>query len=568
MIHSILHAQPEPLAKARPDAPSGLGTIIGQALAKNPSERYRTMEDLLVDLKAVADGLRPLKARPRPGERKIFGVKSAYVYTGLAIVIFAAYGINVGGIRDRLLGKSAAPARAVKLAVLPFSNLSNDPEQEYLSDGLTQQMNVQLASLNPEVLGVIGNTSVARYKKTKIPIDQIGRELAVDYVLEGGAQREGSRIRITAELIKVKDQTQIWAESFDREFSSVLVLQSEVARKVAGALALKLLPSEQARLANARAVNPEAYEAYLKGSQYASMLTKASLDTAYDYFELATKKDPNYALAYAAIAGVWNKRNQMGLAPWAEAIPKSRAAILKALEIDNDLPEAHLFLASSYTYGEFDLKAGDRELDRVDELGGSPADGGHIDMIMGRPDEAMAKVKKGLALDPFNLSVLSSYAMVLHCAKRYEDAVAQARKALAIQSDAPVALGALYLSLRELKKYDELAGMDRANLSGFPELQEAYSRAYAKMGYLKTWAFLADDVAALHDKGMDAIEIADNYMLRGDKAKALDWLEKAYSEHNPDLPYISCFPRCDPLRSEPRFQALLRRMGIPVMENK
>jgi tetratricopeptide (TPR) repeat protein len=350
--------------------------------------------------------------------------------------------------------------------------------------------------------------------------------------------------------------------------SGILALQSEVSQKVARALALKLLPAEQARLANARAVNPEAYEAYLKGYQYAMMLTKASLDTAFNYFELATKKDPNYALAYASIAGVWNKRNQMGLAPWAEAIPKSRAASRKALEIDDSLPDAHLYLASSYIFGEFDFEAGGRELERVAELGGLKDDVGYMDLIMGRPDDAMAKAKKGLALDPFNLSLLSGYATVLHCAKRHEEAVAQARKALAIQFDAPVARIALYLSLRELKKYDEVADMDKTNLSGFPEFQEAFVRAYAKLGYVKAWASLADDRAALHDKGMDAIEIADSYMLRGDKAKALDWLDKAYEEHNPMLPFISCYPRYDPLRSEPRFQALLRRMGIPVDERK
>jgi tetratricopeptide (TPR) repeat protein len=214
-----------------------------------------------------------------------------------------------------------------------------------------------------------------------------------------------------------------------------------------------------------------------------------------------------------------------------------------------------------------DWIAAEREQKRALELGPVPEQG-HKDLIMGRLDEALAIGKKALENDPFNPKAQSFYAMSLHCARRYEEAIEVARKTLAMQPDAPVAQGALYLSLRELKKYDELAGMDRANLSGFPELQEAYSRAYAKMGYLKTWAFLADNVAALHDKGMDAIEIADNYMVRGGKAKALNWLEKAYEEHNPNLPYISCTPRWDPLRSEPRFQALLRRMGIPVRDNK
>jgi TolB-like protein len=567
MIHSILHAQPEPLTKARPDAPPGLGTIIGQALAKKPDERYQKMEDLLADLNAVAEGLKPLKAKPRPAGGKILGIRSIYVYAALAAIILSLFGANIGGLRDRLLGKTGTSARAIRLAVLPFENLSGDLEQEYFSDGMTGEMIAQLGRLHPESLSVIARASVMRYKKTNTPIDQVGRELNVGYVLEGSVQREGPRVRIRAELIKVEDQSQLWADSVEREMSGVLALQNEVSRKVAGALALKLLPAEQARLANARTVNPEAYEAYLKGYQYEIKLTKAELDQALDYYELALQKDPNYARAYVGTARVWTKRNQMDLALWAEAIPKARAAVLKALELDDDLPDAHLSLASVHTWGELDLKAAEPEMKRMDELGGSTLDYGHFWLVMGRPDEAMARIKKALALDPFNPMAQSFYAIILYCARHYDDAVAQARKALAMQPDAPVALSALYLSLRELKKFEEAAAIDIKWLSDFPALREAFSRAYKNIGFVKAWGSLADAQAALHDKGMDPIDIADSYVLRGDKAKALDWLERAYEERDHDLPYISCMPRWDALRSEPRFQALLRRMGIPVKDN-
>ena len=566
IIHAILHREPKPPSKIQPGLPAGLDEIVLQALAKKTSERYQSMDELRQDLEAVAEGLRPHKARPA---RRILGIRAAYIYSSLIVVLALLLGLNVGGLRNRILGKAGPASPSIRLAVLPFENLSGDPEQEYFSDGMTGEMIAQMGRLHPGSLGVIARTSVMRYKKTNTPIDQVGRELNVGYVLEGSVQREGSRVRIRAELIKVEDQSQLWADSLEREMSGILALQAEVSQKVARALALKLLPAEQARLANARAVNPEAYEVYLKGLQYATSLTKAGLDTAYDYFELALRKDPGSALAYCGIAGVWTKRNQMAYAPSTEAIPKAKAAVVKALELEADLPEAHLYMASVHSWGELDLRAADRELKRVDELGGSNQDFGHLDMIMGRPDQAMAKIHKALDLDPFNPLAQSFYAIILHCERRYDDAIAQARKTLAMQPDAPVAQAALYLSLREQKKYDEVAEMDRAmNLSGFPELQEAYSRAYAKLGYVKAWASLADEAAALHDQGMDAVEIADNYMLRGDKAKALDWLEKAYEEHNPNLPYISCFPRCDPLRSEPRFQALLRRMGIPMDDRK
>jgi eukaryotic-like serine/threonine-protein kinase len=564
VIYSILHKEPESLTKVRPELAPELGQIVRQALAKKAADRYQTMEEFREDLAAVAEGLKPLKARPA---RKIFGIRTAYIYASLVLVLAFLFGLNIGGLRNRLLGKSAAPAPAIRLAVLPFDNLSGDPEQEYFSDGMTGEMIAQLGRLHPESLSVIARTSVMRYKKTSTPIDQVGRELNVGYVLEGSVQREGSRVRITAELIKVQDQSQLWADSIEREMSGVLALQNEVSQKVASALAIKLLPAEKDRLANARPVNPEAYEAYLKGLQSAMKLTRAGLDRAYDYFELALQKDPNYALAYTGIAGVWTKRNQMTLAPSAEAIPNARVAALKALELDDNLPEAHLFMASVHAWGELDMRAADQELERMDELGGSTQDYGHVAMIMGRPDEALVKVKKGLALDPFNPMALSFYAIILHCARRYDEAVTQARGALAVQPDAPVAIGALYLSLRELKRFDEVLAMDKEMLAAFPDFRDKLVKAYTKEGWVKAWGSLADEQASLHDKGMDAIDIADSYVLRGDNAKALDWLEKAYEERNPSLPYISCYPRCDPLRSEPRFQALLRRMGIPVGNN-
>ena len=564
VIYAILHDKPEALHKVRPGTAPGLEQIVSKALAKKTAERYQTMEEFRADLGAVAEGLKPLKARPA---RKIFGIRTAFVYAFLIVVLGLLFGLNVGGLRGRLLGKAGAAVPSIRLAVLPFENLSGDPEQEYFSDGMTGEMIAQLGRLHPESLSVIARTSVMRYKKTNTPIDQVGRELNVGYVLEGSVQREGPRVRIRAELIKVQDQSQLWADSMEREMSGVLALQNEVSQKVAGALALKLLPAEQARLANARAVNPEAYEAYLKGSQYVTKLTKSDLATAYDYFDLALKKDPDYALAYAGISWVWLCRNQMTITPWAEAIPKAKAAALKAVELDDNLGEAHGMLSGLHAWGELDWVAAEREANRALELGNITTDYGHRDMIMGRPEEAMAKIKKVIDLDPFNPMAQSFYAIILYCARRYDEAVTQARKTLAMQPNAPVAEAALYLSLRELKKYDEVLAIERKWYSDFPALLEAVDRTYAKEGYAKAWGAVADEQAALHDKGTDAIDIADSYALGGDKTKALDWLEKAYEEHNPNLPYVSCQPRWDPLRSEPRFQALLRRMGIPVGDN-
>jgi serine/threonine protein kinase len=220
VIYSILHDEPESLKKTRPDTTPGLDEIVGQALAKKPADRYKTMEEFREDLEAVAEGLKPLRAKRRP-VRRILGIRTDYVYSALVILLALILGLNVGGLRNRLLGR-VAPAPAIRLAVLPFENLSGDPQQEYFSDGMTQEMIAQLGRLHPESLSVIARSSVLRYKKTNTPIDQVGRELNVGYVLEGSVQREGTRVRITAELIKVRDQSQLWSDSIEREMSGIL----------------------------------------------------------------------------------------------------------------------------------------------------------------------------------------------------------------------------------------------------------------------------------------------------------------------------------------------------------
>ena len=293
VIYSILHDDPESLTKVRPGIAPELGQIVGQALAK---KRDRPLSD-----HGGAPGrsrlrgrrLRPLRAKRRPARPKFLGLNIAYFLpVVLAAALALGLGLNVGGVRSRFFGRTPAAAKAVRLAVLPLVNLTGDSEQDYLSEGLTQEMITRLGSLQPKNLSVIARSSVMRYKKGDTPIDRIGRELGVDYVLEGSLRREKNRVRITAELIQVRDQTQLWADSYERELSGILVLQSEVAQNVAKALALKLLPAEQARLASARTVNPEAYDAYLKGSYHLQKLTPADLDTAQRYFELALEKDP------------------------------------------------------------------------------------------------------------------------------------------------------------------------------------------------------------------------------------------------------------------------------------
>ena len=561
LTSAIMSQAPRPLPA---QVPAELGVVIGRCLGKEPGKRYQQASDVRAALEAIRAGT----AAPWAAWRYRLG-RHRWLVLAAALVIIAAVlmGLAVGGLRGRLTG--GGQARAVRLAVLPFANLTGDPEQEYLSDGLTQEMIAQLGRLHPQSLSVIARTSVMRYKKTDKPIDQIGQELGVDYVLEGSARREAGRIRISAELIQVRNQAQLWADTYERELAGILALQSDVARKVAGALALKLLPAEESRLANTRAVNPEAYDAYLKASHYWIKLTAPDLDTAQQYLELALRKDPGYAAAYAGIATVWACRQQMVITRPSEAGPKAKAAALKAVELDDNSAEAHQALAGVLTWTDWDWTAAEREWNRTIELNPNYVEAlsshSHFLMHMGRRDEAMVQIKRALELDPFNVIVQSFYAQDLVFARRYDEAIVQARKALGMQPGAPVAASALLEACRGKGMRRSIIDAAKAYYAayGVPGVDEALDRASRGSDYAGAMREAAAALAArFRETYVAPGDIADLYLDAGDKAQALDWLEKGFEVRDPNMPYIGVFPY-DSLRAEPRFQALLRRMNLP-----
>ena len=562
----------EPLAPLPSSVPAPLAGVIDRCLAKEPGARYQQGSEVRAALEAVASGQAvttwPTWRVVLRRRRGLLGAAGGAL--GLLVAAAVLFGLDVGGVRSRVAGGTGAPARVIRLAVLPFANLSGDAEQEYLSDGLTQEMIAQLGRLHPAGLSVIARTSVMRYKKTDKPIDQIARELGgVDYILEGSAQREASRIRIAAELIKVADQAQLWAETYERELAGILALESEVARKVAGALALKLLPAEQARLANARTVDPDAYDAYLKGTHYRQGLTRESLEAAERYFTLALQKDPAYAAAWAGIARVWNARGQMGMTPARDSVRESKAAVRKALELDDAEWEAHRALAGILTWGEWDWPEAEKkwnELIRLDPDNPDALQGhSHFLMHMGRRGEAMAQIERALELDPFSAKTLSFYSSDLVYVRRYDDAIAAARKALSLQSDAPVARNALYQALFLKGSYEEALAMDTALCAGDRELMEALERGRADGGYVGAQKGLVGVWTARLGKpgGVRPWSLTLRCLYAGDRDGALQWLERAYAEGDNNVPYIGQ-PVFDPLRSDPRFQSLVRRLGLPL----
>jgi Tfp pilus assembly protein PilF len=362
----------------------------------------------------------------------------------------------------------------------------------------------------------------------------------------------------------VRDQTQLWADSYEREIAGILALQSEVARKVAGSLALKLLPAEEARLANVHAVNPEAYEACLKGSQYWIKMTKGDLDTAERYFEFALQKDPGYAPAHAGLAWVWACRNQMGISVPAEAVPKMKAEALKAVSLDDTLAEAHYALAGLWTWHDWNLAAAEQEMKRAVELDPNYPDGlamySHFLMIMGRPDEAMAQIERALKLDPFNVTIHSFYVVDLVFVRRNDDAIAQARETLKMQPDNFVALPGFYMALAAKGINKEAVGAvkDYLRIYQIAEVDAILDRGFAQDGFRGAMKCAAE---ALGERARQKLalptDVATLYIYAEDRDRALEWLERAYEARDPNMPYIK-LPVYDPLRSDPRFQNLMR----------
>ena len=315
LIHSILNHEPERLAKLRKDLPAGLENIIFKALSKKPSDRYQSMDELLADLQAVAAGLRPVQAASMIFRGRVLGLKKVHACAAIA-------GILILAIVARLLIFPKRGQAFDSIAVLPIENLTGDPGKEYFVDGATDELIGQLAQIGS--LRVISRTSVMKYKGLKKPVPEIARELQVKAVVAGTVHRVGDRVRIRVELINaLPEERNLWTETYDRAMTDVLVMYSEMARAIAGRMQVKLAPQEETRLAGARQVNPEAYEAYLQGRFHWYKLTRPGLDSALQYFESALAKDPNYAQAYVGIASVWIGRQQQGFIPRSEAAPKA-----------------------------------------------------------------------------------------------------------------------------------------------------------------------------------------------------------------------------------------------------
>jgi len=565
VVYSILNDKPEPISDVRSEIPKSLGQVVARALEKDRDERYQQLEELLDDLKSISAGIVPEEIKIRLRKAKLFKRKRAILYAGTAGLFIALAVIGFGLFTNRV-------ETIDSIAVLPLANLTGDPEQEYFVDAATDELIGQLAQIG--ALRVISRRSVIQYKGVNKSITEIARELNVDAVVEGSVHQVGESVRIRVQLIEaLSEERNLWAQMYDRAMTDVLVMYKEMARAIADKTRVKLTPQEEAILASARQVNPEAYEAYTKGMFHVYKLTPQDLDLAYQYFESALEKDPYYALAYVGIGQVWGGRQQQGLVPASEAGPKSKAARRKAQELDETLPEVHYALATQKTWGDWDWESAEKEFRRAIELNPNYPDPrayySQFLFMMKRPDEAMAQIERALELDPFNAVFRSIYAWDLMYARRYDEAVEHLRETL---KTAPTD----QMTLSALKSAYHLNGMHEEALEIWKtwfatkndhEAEEALTLGYAAGGYSGALRRVAE---ALIERSRTTYvtpwQIATLYTRAGKDDEALEWLGKAYDAHDANMPYISVDPIFDGLRDDPRFEELLRRMTLPEMQ--
>ncbi len=464
-------------------------------------------------------------------------------------------------------------AKKTMLAVLPLENLSADPEQEYFSDGLTEEMITQLGRLHPQSLGVISRTSAMHYKGTDKRVDEIGQELGVSYILEGSVRREANRVRITAQLIQVSDQTHLWAESYERDVAAVFAVQSEVASCIARSLEVELLPAQETRQASASSIDPEAHETYLKGRYNMSKRTPEGLQKGLEYFQRAIEKDPGYALAYAGVADTYILlgSTQYALLSPPESMPKAKAAAAKALEIDDSLAEAHASLANVKLIYEWDWVGTEREFQRALALHPGYAHAHHWYSLqlaaMGRTEEGFSEIKQAKRLDPLSPIINVTVGWHFYLARQYDRAIEELKNTLEMEPNFALGrfvLGMAYVQLGEQEEAIAQFHQAVALSGGSPPTIAALGHTYALVGRREKALKILNELGQLSkQRYVSPLHLAVVNAALGDRDQAFRFLEKAVEKRAQFLIYLKVEPAFDVLRSDPRFQSLLRRLNFP-----
>ncbi len=570
IFDAILNRTPTPPARLNPTIPIQLEQIIAKALEKDRELRYRTASDLRADLQRLkrdTDSARALPFTPGQASRqKLRRYWPHFVWGGVLAVLLLLFGMNVGNLRDRVFD-GTSQSRIESIAVLPFANLGNDPKTEYLSDGITESLINSLSQL-PN-LAVMSRNTVFRYKGQATDPQKVGRDLHVRAILTGRLIQTGDELLISVNLEDVENSRQLWGEQYNRKLSNLVSVQQEIAGDIYGRLRPRLAGEEKKLLAKRPTENVEAYQLYLQGLFYWNKWTQADFKKAADYFTQAVQKDPRYALSYAGLADTYSLLGDAGYLPPSEAWPKAKAAAMQALDIDDALAEAHTSLGLVREHFEWDWAGAEQEFKRAIELNPNSATAHHwygaYLANMGRSEEGLRETKKAQELDPLSLIINTSLGWQLYVARHNDQAAEQLRKVLDIDAKFSPARRMLEEVYAQMGKQKEaVAEREKIlSLSGSPELAASIEEDFSKAGYkgvLQSWL---DGLTEISKHGyVSSYSIAQAYMRIGEKEKAFGWLEKAYEERDSGLVSLAVEPMFDPVRSDPRFRDILRRMKL------
>ncbi|HEV1994999.1 MAG TPA: protein kinase [Candidatus Acidoferrum sp.] len=560
LVEAILHQPPRPPRQLNSSISPRLEDIILKCMEKDSGNRYQSAKELAVDLRRLAPStvMTAMAASPRRFSwhtARLFAVIFSVIAITLAVT-------NPGEWRARLFG-GLQPVRTI--AVLPLQNLSGDAAQDYFADGMTEALTTDLARM--ESVGVISRTSSMQYKGSKKSLPVIARELHADAVVEGSVQRSGSLVRVTAQLVRAPDDRHLWADTYERDFRDVLALQDEVASAIAKQIEIRLGGPPPAPAPKVQPVSPEAYETYLRANSY---LDSFDLQKSIDYYHQAIKLDPNYAPAYAHLAQAYSFLAFFGAVSPSEGWGKAKEAAMLALQKDERLPEGHGALALVKLHFDWDFPGAEQEFKRALELNPSDADvrhdHAHYLMAMGRLAESEAESKRAVELDPVGDGLNSCLCWHSFAARDYDAAVRLAEKFLKSQPNDPWELTILGWTYEQKRMPDQAVAEFKKAVeatNGDPFFVAALGHAYAVAGNRREAEKILQTLSDRAKKSyVSPFDVALIYAALGEKDKAFALLDKAAAEHSTFLVYSKWEPRLDPLRSDPRFQDLLRRIGL------
>lgn len=537
------------------------------------------IKEIVLSLRAPAGKLRasPFKTRRQQYDVRNSRTKRSISRIAIGVLVLFTLLFSIYTFTDVIdIGK---PAYQKSIAVLPLTNLSGDPEQDYLAEGLHDALIGELGSISN--FRVISKTSTLRYENSKMLIQDIATELGVDLIVEGSVSMRDNILHINARMINpFPTENQLWSNEYQGDLSNVFVIQGDVVRSIAKEINVSLTPHEKKLLANVPTVNPAAYKAFLKGEFHWNKLTRSDLDIALEYYEQAKTIDPNFALAYIGIASVWGGRVQQGLVSYVEAEPKMKEAKMKALQFGNGLAETHLLsqLISSEAlwlcWQEWNFTASEKELRRA--IAGNSNNSkarayfSHVLLYLDKPEEAREQIEYAIALDPFNPLYQGLFGMYLNFVKQYDKAIEVLTNALKTAPTDALLLSTLRSTYHNKGMYSAaLESWKRSYLAkGDHKAVESLIQGEKNGGYEGALVNLANTLIARSDTTyVTPWQIATLFARAGKMDESIPWLEKAYYVHDNNMPYIKVDPIFDFMRSDPRFQQLMEKMGYKTISS-